>query len=218
MRKIRKNTQLTITNPKGAGRPAKIDKGIRHTKRERIQKPNPLHLTIKVRKNKADIKSKLLLKALHHAIKRARLKSLHIIHYSLEYDHLHLLVEAKNNKVLHAGMQALGISLSKAINRIKHKKGTVYKHRYHLRTLSSARELRNVLHYIFNNGIKHGRTKSQLDPYNSKVVDHRNSADIKKIIRKSVFLSRLKDELKVILDPGAVTTKLLTRAQYLHPY
>lgn len=198
----KKSKQLSLINRSGAGRPARVDRGIRHIAREIIKKKTALHLTIKVRANKADIKSKVVLKALHHAIKRARLKNLKIIHYTLEYNHVHLLVEASGNQVLHAGMQALGISLSKAINRIKYCSGGVYKHRYHLRKINSLRDYKNVLNYILSNGIKHKRTSSALDPYNSKVVDVTNSADIKKIINKSKFLLKLKASLEVILDMG----------------
>ena len=56
MKKIKKGTQLKLTNPKNAGRPAIYDKGIRHTKREVIHRPTPLHLTVKL--IKADIQNK----------------------------------------------------------------------------------------------------------------------------------------------------------------
>ena len=199
-KKLKKNTQLSLINPKGAGRPASVDIGIRHISRERIKKTSALHLTIKVRSNKASIQTKKILKALHHAIKRARLKKLRVIHYTLEYNHLHLLVEAVDNKVLHSGMQALGISLAKAINRIKCKKGGVYKNRYHFRKLNSRRELKNALHYIFRNGMKHKRSASLIDPYNSLVAEKRISADMNQLIRKSFFLSALRDELRELLD------------------
>lgn len=203
MKKIRKNTQLSMINQKGAGRPAKNDIGIRHVQRERIQKDTSLHLTIKVRKNKADIKSKKILKALHHAIIRARLKGITIIHYTLEYDHVHLLVEAGNNRVLHLGMQAFGISFSKAINKIKTAKGAVYKHRYHFRRILSRPQLKNTIHYILGNGIKHRRTKSFIDPYNSMVFS-RNllSRKWREIIKKSIFLKNLREELHKVLDYG----------------
>ncbi len=211
MKRIRKNTQLSLINIKGAGRPALHDKGIRHCERERINKPTSLHLTIKVRDNKADIKNKSLLKALHHAIKRARLKNLKVLHYSLEYNHIHLLVEASSNGIIHQGMQALGISLAKKINAIKRLKGTVYKHRYHLRKLTSLRELKNVLYYIFNNGIHHSRTSSMLDPYNSlPAFVHLQSLygpvakKIEADIERSWFLKRLRDELFKVLDPGSL--------------
>lgn len=204
LKKIRKNTQLSLTNLKNAGRPAIVDIGIRHISRERVNKPTPLHLTIKVRENKANIRNKRILKALHHAIKRARFKKLKVIHYTLEYNHIHLLVETSDNKILQTGMQALGISLSKAINKIKQLKGGVYKHRYHFRKLNSRRELKNVLHYIFKNGLKHKRSYSMLDPYNSFVAEKRIPADIEYKITKSVFLLRLRSELRELLDQGNV--------------
>lgn len=201
--------QLKLLNPKRAGRKPIHDKAIRHTERPIFKKARSLHLTIKVRENKADIKSRRLLKALHHAIKRARLMKLKIIHYTLEFNHVHLLVEADNNSTLHKGMQAFGISFSKAINRSKRLKGTVYKHRYHFRQICSSRELKNVLHYIFHNGIKHGRTNSLIDPFNSMVAE-KNLQHLykRKIIpadiHKSDYLMKLKMHLAEMLDEGVL--------------
>lgn len=211
MKKIRKNTQLTLLNPKRAGRPAKWDKGIRHIKRERINKPTSMHITIKVRENKADIKSKRILKALHRVIFRARLKGIKIIHYTLEYNHVHLLVEAGDHRIMHQGMQGFGISFAKAINKLKTRKGGVYKHRHHLRKINSARDLKNVLHYIFNNRKHHKRALSILDPYNSLPAEDRleliysqNAKKIKADIHKSDFLRCLRLELKGVLDMGEI--------------
>lgn len=200
MKKIRKNTQLHFLNPKGAGRPAKVDVGIRHIRRPRIKHLTALHLTIKVRENKADIQNKRVLRALHHAIKRARFQGLKVIHYTLEFNHAHLVVEARDNKVLHRGMQAFGISIAKAINKAKQMKGTVYKHRYHLRILKTRRELKNAIQYVFGNGIKHKRSHSKLDLYNSLPSEKRIPADIQKTIDKSPALLKLKGELREVLD------------------
>ena len=198
--KIRKHSQLSLLNIKRAGRPAKVDRGIRHIRRERFNKPSALHLTIKVRENKADIQNKRILKALHHAIKRARLQRLRVIHYTLEYNHAHLVVEANDNKVLHKGMQAFGISIAKAINKMKQVKGAVYKHRYHLRKLKTRREVKNAIQYVFGNGIKHKRSMSRLDLYNSLPAEKRIPADIQKIIVKSPALFKLKEDLGELLD------------------
>lgn len=165
--KIKKGTQPSLLNLKKAGRKPIHDKGIRHISRPTLRRPSSLHLTVKVLRNKAEIKNKSVLKLLRHAIQRARLQGLKIIHYSLEYDHVHLLIEAENNHILGKGMQALGVSLSKGINRLKNLKGAVYKHRYHFRQITSPRQLKNVLGYIFNNGVKHGTASSIVNPYNS---------------------------------------------------
>jgi hypothetical protein len=69
-------------------------------------------------------------------------------------------------------MKALGVSLVKKINSYFSRKGSCYKTRYHLRILRSATEVKNVLNYILKNGIKHKRTTSIIDPYNSALVLH----------------------------------------------
>lgn len=210
MKKIRKNTQLTLTNPKRAGRPAIHDKGVRHRERLKFKTPSSFHLTIKVKENKADIKNKFLLKALYHAIRRGRLKGLKVIHYTLEYNHIHFLIESGHHDELHKGMQALGISFSKAVNKYKRKKGTVYKHRYHQRRLSSPTELKRVLHYIFQNGIKHRRTRNKVDPYNSLMAETRLDLIYKDAfliwadIKTSEFLRNFQSELYRLLDKGDV--------------
>lgn len=217
MKKLRKHTQLNFLNPKRAGRPAIHDPGIRHTKRFKLKKLSSLHLTIKVRENKADIQSKRILKALHHAIKRARLKGLKVVHYTLEYNHVHLLVESVDNKTLHKGMQAFGITIAKAINKIKRTKGAVYKNRYHLRLISSPRQLRNVLHYIFNNGVKHKRISSKIDLFNSMIAEAKINVlypkEAKKIwadVQKNEFLKAFQIDLFRILSPGEIYFKSIS--------
>jgi Transposase IS200 like len=170
MRKMRKGTQLKLTNPKNAGRPAIHDIGIRHIKRAEIRQATPLHLTIKL--IRADIQNKIILKALRRAIMRARLQGMVIIHYSLEHDHVHLYAETSDNGTLARGMKALGVTLAKRINGYFKARGRCYKTRYHLRILKSASEVKNVLNYILKNGIKHKRTTQVIDPYNSAIVLH----------------------------------------------
>lgn len=184
MKKIGKNTQLSLTNPKRAGRPPKNDKGIRHIERPKFFRSRSLHLTIKVRENKADIQNKRILAKLQYAIQRARLQGLRVIHYALEYNHVHLLVESTTHEVLHKGMQAMGITLAKGINKIKGKKGTVYKHRYHFRQISSRRDLKNVIHYILQNHKKH---RSQM---NFSSLFPENRLDEAKLFKAGNFLFR----------------------------
>ncbi|MDD4973652.1 MAG: transposase [Bacteriovorax sp.] len=140
---------------------------MRHTSRPHLSKACSLHLTVKIKKIKAELKNKSVLSILKRAILNARKQGLKVIHYSLEYDHVHLLIEADNNHILSKGMQSFGVTISKAINRMRKLKGGVYKHRYHFRKISSPRQLKNVLNYIFNNGIKHKTAKHIVGHYNS---------------------------------------------------
>jgi REP element-mobilizing transposase RayT len=197
-----------LLNIKGAGRMAIHDRGIRHIARDQIKRTTPLHLTIKIESKKAGIKNKNILTALHHSIKNARLLGLRILHYSLEYDHVHLLVEADNNGILGRGMQSFGISFSKGINKIKQMNGRVFKSRYHFRKLKTPSEIKNVLNYILRNGIKHKHSSSILNPYNSFVVINDFSKlypgfeiSLNEIIHKSLSLVQLRQTLRGILSP-----------------
>jgi hypothetical protein len=198
MKKIRKGTQLKLTNPKNSGKKAIHDKGIRHTKREDIRGPRPLHLTIRL--IRADIQNKIILKALRHAILRARLQGLRIIHYSLEHHHIHLYAESSDSKILAKAMKALGVSLVKKINKHFKTKGQCYKTRYHLRILRSATEVKNVINYILKNGIKHRRTKSVIDLYNSALVLHDFKIVGMKVISADIKFKHDFTLLKSMLD------------------
>lgn len=207
MKKLQNRTQLTLTNPKKAGRPAIRDKGIRHRRRESLLRPRSLHVTVKL--NRADIRTKTVLAILKNAIMRARLRGLRIIHFSLEHNHVHLFAECGNNLVLSKAMQGFGVSLAKRLNAAYKIKGQRYKHRYHLRVLKSASDVRNVIRYILKNGIKHGSAKTIIHPYNSALVLHDwrvvnirlKRAEIDILLapfeKKAVQLKELLDELVI---------------------
>jgi REP element-mobilizing transposase RayT len=193
----RKNQQLTFINSKGAGRTAIHDIGIRHRERPKLSKLSSLHLTIKIKRIKADLKNKSILIILKRAIMNARIKGLRVIHYSLEYDHVHLLIEAHDNDILGRGMQSLGVTLVRGINKIKKLKGVVYKHRYHFRKINSSRELKIVMNYIFHNGVKHGTSKELVSHYNSFRAE----------LNYKIFVSNkinVDEELLRLLDRGKV--------------
>lgn len=208
----------TLYNIKGAGRPAIHDRGIRHIARDEIKKPIPLHLTIKIEKTKAGLKNKAMLKLLHHCIKKSRMKGLRIVHYTLEFDHVHLLVEATNKETTSKGMQSFGIAFSKGINKLKCLKGRVFKTRYHFRKLNSPREIKNVLNYILGNSIKHGQSPSIITPYNSLLAVKEMKRlypgferAIESIINKNFYLTDLRAHLKKTLSEArSYHLKLLT--------
>lgn len=193
----------TLFNIKGAGRPAIHDRGIRHIARDQLKRKTSLHLTIKIEKTKAGLKNKDILKQLHTSIKKARIIGLRVIHYTLEFDHIHLLVEVDNKEQLGKGMQSFGISFSKGINKIKSLSGRVFKTRYHFRKLKTKQEIKNVIHYILGNSIKHTQKGSILSPYNTSVMAVHIFPGfelmIEDAINRSQTLSKLRNDLKNIL-------------------
>ena len=48
-----------------------------------------------------------------------------LLHYSIQQDHLHLIVEVKNRRKLSKGLQALGIRLAKSLDSLWRRKMAV---------------------------------------------------------------------------------------------
>jgi REP element-mobilizing transposase RayT len=80
-----------------------------------------------------------------------------LVHYSLQDDHAHLLVEAKDRHALGRGMKSLAARFSRAINRVFRRSGAVLADRYHQRVLRTPREVQRALAYVLMNHRKHTR-------------------------------------------------------------
>jgi REP element-mobilizing transposase RayT len=83
-----------------------------------------------------------------------------VCHYSIQRDHIHLVVEAAGKEALGRGMKSVGIRIAKAVNRIFERTGPVLFGRYHLRVLRTPREVRHALAYVLLNARKHWRTRT----------------------------------------------------------
>jgi REP element-mobilizing transposase RayT len=79
-----------------------------------------------------------------------------IVHYSVQRDHLHLIVEAEDTRSLSRAMQGLSVRIAKALNRALGRKGKVFADRFHDRVLTSPRQVRHALAYVLCNARKHG--------------------------------------------------------------
>ena len=97
-----------------------------------------------------------------------------LVHYSVQKDHLHLIVEAKDRRSLSRGMQGLTIRLARRLNALWQRRGKVFTDRYHAVQLTSPRQVRHVLEYVLCNHRRHAYKRSgkllpktHLDPYSS---------------------------------------------------
>lgn len=78
-----------------------------------------------------------------------------LTHYTVQGNHLHLVVEADDKKSLSRGMQGLTIRLAKGLNRLMGRSGKVFADRYHARALRTPREVRTVIRYVLGNARHH---------------------------------------------------------------
>jgi hypothetical protein len=90
-----------------------------------------------------------------------------VLQFSVQADHLHLLVEADEPTGFERGVRGVAIRVAKAVNRVLGRRGRVWGDRYHARLLQTPREVRNALVYVLNNFQKHVRGARGLDPRSS---------------------------------------------------
>lgn len=156
-----------------SGRKRIHSKGVSHRTREEVSRRTPLHINFKY---KAYMRNKYCLKLLKRAILNARKLGLRVNHFSLQYDHVHLIVEADSNSILESGMRSITVTIAKGM-----KMGKVQLERYHLHVLRSLRETRNAVLYVLFNRQKHEKgTSSKIDAYTS-VLQLRNWREIVRI-------------------------------------
>jgi REP element-mobilizing transposase RayT len=165
---------------KGAGRPPKGKRSSeRHKKRPRLKKTHPVHVVLRV----VPAVGRLRTRNLYRAIQRAMCFSavprhdFRICDVSIQGNHIHLIVEADDERALARGMQGFEISAAKHINRALSKElgrrriGQVFADRYHAKQLTSPTQVRHGLCYVRNNWRRHGEDKKlpgrAYDPFSS---------------------------------------------------
>jgi hypothetical protein len=96
-----------------------------------------------------------------------------VVEFALLGNHLHMVAEAAGAESLGRGMLRLGVRLARGWNRVHARRGTVFAERYHVRALSSPRQVRTVLSYVLCNARRHAersgvRLASRwVDPFSS---------------------------------------------------
>jgi putative transposase len=95
-----------------------------------------------------------------------------LVHYAVQPDHLHLVVEAKNKRGLTNGSCALAIRIAMRLNAMLRRSGRVFADRYHAVALGSPRQVRRALAYVPLQARRHAAKRgvgmtSRLDPCSS---------------------------------------------------
>jgi len=89
-----------------------------------------------------------------------------LVHYSVQGDHVHLLVEANDRDAMSNGMRALLISMARRLNDLMGASGPRYRDRFHEHVLATPTSVRNALRYVLTNARKH-HGHAVVDPYSS---------------------------------------------------
>jgi len=149
---------------RGAGRPPNGKRpGVPHEKRPAFQgHRHPLHVTVKMREHVFNLRSVRCFRVIHKALATARNHlGLRIIHFSVQGNHIHFLVEAADRRALARGMQGLAVRLARGLNRVMGRRGTVFADRYHARPLRSPTEVAIARRYALGNAREHVARRGQ---------------------------------------------------------
>ncbi|MDB4992707.1 MAG: hypothetical protein JWM74_139 [Myxococcaceae bacterium] len=150
----------------GAGRKAGTGKrSVPHRARPRHKAVYPLHVTMRAAVR--GLRGEVVFARVQSALRRASGETFRVVHFSVQDNHLHLLVEANDKHTLTRGMRGLAVRAAHGINRALGRRGQVFAERYHARELTRPRAVRHALVYILHNHRKHGVTLAWLDPRSS---------------------------------------------------
>jgi len=160
----------------GAGRPRGPRPRVAHRQREAVPGSCPVHVTVRVRPDVPSLRSKKLLRELQRSWRRACERGeFRVVHYSVQRNHVHLLVEAQGRGALARGIKSTAARLARAVNRVHHRTRPVLDGRFHHRTLRTPSEVRRALAYVLLNARKHWAEKHRgaappmrLDPASSR--------------------------------------------------
>ena len=130
-----------------------------------------LHVVWRIKRGLPNLRTPRGLRRLESAFRRSKERDgFALLHYSIQNDHLHLMVEVKDRQKLSRGLQALGIRIAKSLNSLWHRrKGNVFAERYFATLLKDWRQIWRTIRYVLSNGRKHGTwsVPQVPDPYSS---------------------------------------------------
>ncbi len=180
----RRSSQLALSLPparrwggrrSGAGRKAGANPGLPHASRECFGRALPAHVTLRLRPDLPSLRTVRIVRQIEYAFAAGCVRpGFRLVHYSLQGNHAHLIVEARARDALGRGMMAVAARLARAVNHVTGRTGRVLADRYHLRLLATPREVRNALRYVLLNARRHAAaaraavaTVVRLDPASS---------------------------------------------------
>jgi putative transposase len=158
----------------GAGRPKSRTSGVPHLRRSSFPKRFPLHVTLRVGGDVGSLRTNRCFRRIQRAFFYGHDRfGMRLVEFSVQANHIHLVVEAEDRRALWRGMQGLEIRLARAINRVLHRTGKVFVDRYHARVLKTPKEVRRAVEYVRHNFKKHQARRGRathpwyIDPYSS---------------------------------------------------
>ena len=146
---------------------------VAHRRRPELPKKTPVHVALRLLEGMPSLRRHRPVKYVRRCIQLAHKGAFRVVHFSVQSNHIHLIIEAEDRWALSRGIQGLKIRLAKRLNALFGRKGTVFTDRYHARAIRSPKQARHCLGYVLGNARKHaaeqGRVLARdwIDPFSS---------------------------------------------------
>jgi putative transposase len=138
-----------------------------HRARPKHEKSQPVHVTMRAGRRLPSLRKQMVFLAIRRALAKTWREWFRVVQFSVQTDHIHMMVEADDTLALSRGMRGLSIRLARNINRVAGHKGNVFSDRYHARALGTPREVRHCFVYVLLNFRKHLGRAAAVDPASS---------------------------------------------------
>lgn len=128
----------------GAGRPVGPNPRVLHRARPDHDAEHPVHVTLK---SKVSLRRASIFATLAKAIAGANERApdrFRIVHYAVQAELLHLIVEASDSGVLSAGVRGIAVSVARRVNQRLGREGPLWDDRWRGRLLTSPSAVREA--------------------------------------------------------------------------
>ena len=126
-----------------------------------MSKHDPRLVTLKCAEGLPNLRTRRAAEVVQRGMRLAQRREFRIVHYSIERNHVHMILEADDAAALANGMRSFTCRAARGLNRVWGRRGAVFPERFHDRPLRSLLQVRNALRYVLNNYLKHGHPQQR---------------------------------------------------------
>ena len=156
----------------GAGRKVTKPGRVPHHARPALASRHPVHVTFKLEPSLPSVRT--LIEPLEECLRAGKERgAFRLIHYAVQAQHLHLIVEASNAEVLASGVKGISVRIARRVNKELGRRGRVFVERYHVHILKTPRETRTALACVLSNVRKHASQRGEQSAWSW--IDHCSS-------------------------------------------
>jgi REP element-mobilizing transposase RayT len=128
---------------------------VSHAARAEHDFRHPVHVSMRRVKRAPSLRRESLFRAILGQLARVKRSGVLVVHYSVQHDHVHLIVEGHDRRDLSAQMRKLFSRIALAVNAIAKRRGSLFRDRHHREELDGPTKTRNALVYVLFNDRKH---------------------------------------------------------------